>query len=244
MIVVTTPTGQIGRQVLGTIADSTETIRVITRDPARLSPRVRERTEVMQGSDDDIDVVTGAFTGADCVFWLVPPNPRAGNAEDYYRDFTRPACEAINSQGVRRVGRGLEPGLRIRGERRAPVGGAGHGRADQEHRRELPGAGHAVFHGEPALPGRGHPGPGHVLPGQCRRPPAGDRRRGRDIAAVAASAAARRLVERAEECSSGRPYWPDPRRHGGRHIRSAGPGGGLPAGPRRGAQGRRCCGTR
>lgn len=103
MIVVTTPTGQIGRQVLGTIADSTETIRVITRDPARLSPRVRERTEVMQGSDDDIDVVTGAFTGADCVFWLVPPNPRAGRPEDYYRDFTRPACEAINSQGVRRV---------------------------------------------------------------------------------------------------------------------------------------------
>jgi uncharacterized protein YbjT (DUF2867 family) len=103
VIVVTTPTGQVGRQVLGNIMDSTEAIRVITRDPARLSSRVRERAEVMQGSDDDIDVITSAFTGADCVFWLVPPNPRAGRPEDYYRDFTRPACEAIKSQGVRRV---------------------------------------------------------------------------------------------------------------------------------------------
>jgi uncharacterized protein YbjT (DUF2867 family) len=103
VIVVTTPTGRIGRQVLGTIADSTEAIRVITRDPARLPLRVRERAEVMRGSDDDINVVTEAFTGADCVFWLVPPNPRAGRPADYYRDFTRPACEAIRSQGVRWV---------------------------------------------------------------------------------------------------------------------------------------------
>ena len=102
MIVVTTPTGQIGSQVFSNIVDSTEAIRVITRDPARLSRRVRERVEVMQGSDDDIDVVTAAFTGAACVFWLVPPNPHA-RREDYYRDFTRPACEAIRSQGVRRV---------------------------------------------------------------------------------------------------------------------------------------------
>lgn len=103
MIVVTTPTGQIGRQVLGNILDSTDAIRVITRDPSRLSPRVRERAGVIQGSSDDIDVVTEAFAGADCVFWLVPPNPRAGRPEDYYLDFTRPACEAIKSQDVRRV---------------------------------------------------------------------------------------------------------------------------------------------
>lgn len=103
MIVVTTPTGQIGRQVLDNILDSTDAIRVITRDPSRLSPRVRERAGVIRGSSDDIDVVTEAFAGADSVLWLVPPNPRAGRPEDYYLDFTRPACEAIKSQDVRRV---------------------------------------------------------------------------------------------------------------------------------------------
>lgn len=113
MIVITTPTGQIGRQVLDNLLDGAETIRVIARDPSRLAPRARERVEVVQGSHDDIDVVTEAFAGADRVFWLVPPNPRAESVEGYYLDFTRPACEAIRSQGVTRVigvstlGRGL-----------------------------------------------------------------------------------------------------------------------------------------
>jgi uncharacterized protein YbjT (DUF2867 family) len=57
----------------------------------------------VQGSHDDIDVVTKAFAGADCLFWLVPPNPHTDNPTDYYMDFTRPACEAIKSQGVKRV---------------------------------------------------------------------------------------------------------------------------------------------
>ena len=103
MIVVTTPTGRVGRQVVDNLLDNTDAIRVITRDPSRLSARVRERAEVAQGPSDDIDVVTEAFDGAECVFWLVPPNLRAGRPEDYYLDFTRPACEAITSQGVRRV---------------------------------------------------------------------------------------------------------------------------------------------
>ncbi|SEN96501.1 NAD(P)H-binding protein [Paenibacillus sp. OV219] len=103
MIVITTPTGQIGRQVLDNIFASTEAIRVIVRDPSRLSPRLLERVEIVQGSHDDIDVVTKAFEGADCVLWLVPPNSRAENPMSHYLNFTRPACEAIKSQGVKRV---------------------------------------------------------------------------------------------------------------------------------------------
>jgi uncharacterized protein YbjT (DUF2867 family) len=103
MIVITTPTGQIGRQVIDRLLGTGEMIRVIARDPSRLSPRVRERVSVVPGSHGESDVVTKAFTGADCVFWLVPPNARADSPERYYRDFTRPACEAIKNQGVRRV---------------------------------------------------------------------------------------------------------------------------------------------
>ncbi|TBL71609.1 NmrA family NAD(P)-binding protein [Paenibacillus thalictri] len=103
MMVLTTPTGQIGRQVLDIVLDSAEAIRLIARDPSRLSPRVRERVEVVQGSHDDIDVVTKAFEGADSVFWVVPPNPRAKSVQDHVLNFIRPVCEAINSQGVKRV---------------------------------------------------------------------------------------------------------------------------------------------
>lgn len=103
MIVITTPTGQIGKQILKQILDSGEPIRVIARDPSRLDPKIRDRVDIVQGSHDDIDVLTKAFTGADCVFWLVPPNPHTDSPRDHYINFTRPACEAITSQGVKRV---------------------------------------------------------------------------------------------------------------------------------------------
>ena len=37
------------------------------------------------------------------MFWLLPPDPRAESLEAAYVDFTRPACDAIKSHGVRRV---------------------------------------------------------------------------------------------------------------------------------------------
>jgi uncharacterized protein YbjT (DUF2867 family) len=103
MIVITTPTGGTGRQVLENVLGSGEAIRVIARDPDRLPPHVRERVEVVRGSHGDLGVVTEAFAGADSLYWVVPPNPRAENVEGYVLDFTRPACEAISNQGVRRV---------------------------------------------------------------------------------------------------------------------------------------------
>jgi uncharacterized protein YbjT (DUF2867 family) len=106
MIVVTTPTGAIGRQVLQHLLDNGERgerVRVIARDPARLPAHTRQRVEVVQGSQDDPDVVEQAFTGADSVLWVVPPNFQAPSVEAAYLDFTRPACHAIQRRGVKRV---------------------------------------------------------------------------------------------------------------------------------------------
>jgi uncharacterized protein YbjT (DUF2867 family) len=103
MIVVTTPTGSIGHQVIANLLESGEPVRVIVRDPSRLPSQVNERVEVVQGSHGDIDVVDKAFAGADAVFWLVPPDPQATSVEAAYLDFSRPACDAFKSQGVGRV---------------------------------------------------------------------------------------------------------------------------------------------
>ncbi|WNV87184.1 NAD(P)H-binding protein [Umezawaea sp. Da 62-37] len=103
MIVITTPAGQIGRQVLDRVLDRGEPVRVIARDPSRLPEGVRERVEVVPGSHGDADVLDRAFDGADSVFWLVPPNPRAASVDAAYVDFTRPACEAFGRHGVNRV---------------------------------------------------------------------------------------------------------------------------------------------
>ena len=103
MIVVTTPTGKIGQQVLDNILDSQVPVRVIARDPARLPSRTRERVQIVQGSHGDSNVVNRAFAGADAVFWLVPPTRQAPSLEAAYLDFTRPACDAFVSNGVQRV---------------------------------------------------------------------------------------------------------------------------------------------
>ena len=77
MIVITTPTGQIGRQVLGNLLDSGEQLRVIARDPSQLPAGVREDLDIVEGSHGDAAVADKAFAGADAVLWLTPADRRA-----------------------------------------------------------------------------------------------------------------------------------------------------------------------
>ncbi len=103
MIVITTPAGQIGRQVLGNLLQSGEQLRVIARDPAQLPAEVRGDLDIVEGSHGDAAVADKAFAGADAVFWLVPLDPRAPSIEAAFGGFTRPAAEAFNRHGVGRV---------------------------------------------------------------------------------------------------------------------------------------------
>lgn len=103
MIVVVTPTGDIGSKLVPLLLAAGERVRVIARDPAKLHDDVRNRIEVVQGSADDPAVVEKAFAGAESVFWVVPPNFRATDVDRHYLDFTRPAAEAIKTHGVKRV---------------------------------------------------------------------------------------------------------------------------------------------
>ena len=103
MIVITTPAGQIGRQVLGNLLDSGEQLRVIARDPSQLPAEVREDLDIVEGSHGDAAVVDKAFAGADAVFWLTPPDPRAPSVDAAFAGFTRPAAEAFHRHGVGRV---------------------------------------------------------------------------------------------------------------------------------------------
>jgi uncharacterized protein YbjT (DUF2867 family) len=103
MIVVTTPTGQIGNQVLENVMLGDEPVRVIARKPDALPSETIARVEVVAGSHGDPEVVDKAFEGADSVFWLCPPDSRATSAEVAYVDFTRPAAAAIDRHKVARV---------------------------------------------------------------------------------------------------------------------------------------------
>ena len=103
MIVITTPAGGIGHQVLENLLDSGEHLRLVARDRSAIVADTRPGVEVVEGSHGDPAVVDKAFDGADAVFWLTPPDPRAESVEAAYTGFTRPAAEAFKRHGVKRV---------------------------------------------------------------------------------------------------------------------------------------------
>lgn len=101
MIVVTAPTGQIGSKLVKNLLDADEAFRVIVCDPARVPADIRESVEIVEGSHGNPAIVKNAFRNSDAVFWLVPPDPKARSVEAAYVDFTRPACDAFLSEGVK-----------------------------------------------------------------------------------------------------------------------------------------------
>ncbi len=99
MIVVTTPTGNIGHHVVRHLLDAGEALRVIVRNPARLPQAVRDRVEIVEGSHGDAAVVDRACRGADAVFWLCPPTPSETPAAATV-DFARPGAAAMRRLGI------------------------------------------------------------------------------------------------------------------------------------------------
>jgi uncharacterized protein YbjT (DUF2867 family) len=120
MIVITAPTGRIGRRLLPLLLPH-EPVRVIVRDPVRLPAEIADQVEIVTGSHGDQETVIKAFEGADAVFWLPTADPRAAGIEEAFVDFTRPAVEALRRHGVPRV-----VGVSALGRGTAVAGRAGH----------------------------------------------------------------------------------------------------------------------
>jgi uncharacterized protein YbjT (DUF2867 family) len=103
MIVLTTPTGDIGSQLLTNLLSHDEELRVIVRDPAKLPDAVRGRVDIVTGSHGDPEVVGKAFADADAVFWIVPPDSQSPSLEVAFSGFTQAAADAFAASGVRHV---------------------------------------------------------------------------------------------------------------------------------------------
>jgi len=103
-IVVTTPTGRIGRIIVRELLAPEFSVRVIVRDPRRLSDETLEQVEVVRGSSDDLVSLGRALEGAEALYWCVPPPPlEEQDVQGHYERFARAACQAIKAAGTRRV---------------------------------------------------------------------------------------------------------------------------------------------
>lgn len=114
MILVTTPTGDIGARVLGHLAEAGAPLRVIARHPSRILAALRNGLDVIEGSHADASVIATALFGVEAVFWLPPGSPSEPDAKAAYVGFSQPFCDALPSSGVSHVvtisalGRGWE----------------------------------------------------------------------------------------------------------------------------------------
>jgi uncharacterized protein YbjT (DUF2867 family) len=103
MHVVTTPTGQIGSQVVANLLAAGEPVRVIVRNPDKLPREIFEEVEVVQGSSDDEKVLMQALEGAESLFLVIPPSFKTTDCFEYTMSFTLPAIKAAKKHAVKRI---------------------------------------------------------------------------------------------------------------------------------------------
>ena len=103
MIALTTPNGNIGKNVVSELLAAKLAVRVISYQPDRLPPTVRESGEVIPGSLDDANILRRGFAGADAAFWCVPQSHRWEKASEYYGGFTTAVCDALSASPAPRL---------------------------------------------------------------------------------------------------------------------------------------------
>ncbi len=103
-ILITTPSGRIGRRIVPELLAPEFAVRVVSPNPDRLPPEICEQIEIVRGAMDDPKALREALDGVDALFWCVPPpSPDETSIRGYYERFARAASRAIRQAGTPRV---------------------------------------------------------------------------------------------------------------------------------------------
>lgn len=102
-IVVTTPTGNVGSKVVLALLRAGHRPTVLLRDSSKLSAEVLAKVDVVEGSLTDSSALDRAFTGADSVFFVSPPDYTAADPTAHYRVIAEAVIASLNRTGVNRI---------------------------------------------------------------------------------------------------------------------------------------------
>jgi len=102
-ILVTCPTGNIGRQLVPRLLDAGASVRLFLRSPDALPPDHRSQVTLVQGNLEDPAAVQRAVEGVVAAFFLVPINFQADSFDAWYRTLSTVFCDAIRAEGPVRV---------------------------------------------------------------------------------------------------------------------------------------------
>jgi len=102
-ITVTGSLGNISEPLTQSLVKAGHEVTVISSNPEKAAEIEALGAKAAIGLLSDADFVTGAFTGADVVYTMVPPNFAAENYRKYVGDSAKVYAEAIRRSGVKRV---------------------------------------------------------------------------------------------------------------------------------------------
>ena len=103
MYVITGATGNIGSRIAEKLLSGGKTVRVVGRSAEKLQPFVDKGAEPFVGDLADTDAMARAFTGAEAVFVLIPPNFAAPDHRAYQNEVGESLANAIREAGVKNV---------------------------------------------------------------------------------------------------------------------------------------------
>lgn len=103
MYVITGATGHIGGRIARTLLRKGRQVRVIGRSMERLNPLVELGAEASAGTLTDETFLTSAFSGAEAVFTMIPPDLKTEDFRGFQKSVTSATCKALDRTGVKRV---------------------------------------------------------------------------------------------------------------------------------------------
>lgn len=102
-IVITGSLGHIGRPLTEVLVKKGHAVTVISSQPDKQTAIAALGATAAIGSLEDSNFLESAFTKADAVFAMVPPNFGEADQVAYYRRISRNYVQALQRSGVRRV---------------------------------------------------------------------------------------------------------------------------------------------
>ena len=101
-IALTTPTGNVGSQLVRLLIQAGERPRVLVRDAASLPSEVRDLSDVVAVDQGDVESVVEATVGVETLYWVDPPTEDDDPVAGYTR-MGRSGAAAVRENQISRV---------------------------------------------------------------------------------------------------------------------------------------------
>lgn len=103
MHVILGATGHVGRRLVLDLLARGEAVGAVSRHAGRLAPLVRRGATPLVGDLEDPAFVARALSGARTLFSMIPPNPYAGDMDEWQGQVSRSIAAALSASDVTHV---------------------------------------------------------------------------------------------------------------------------------------------